>query len=78
MVIGIEYTDWEGCFDAGDSVLFQGGVYTIHHPPHRFRSKTRLKEYSTRQVTLELREFGGFEMQGTVGARIMYIRLEVF
>ena len=52
MGVGIEYTDWQGCFDAGDSVLFQGSVYTIHDPPHRFHSKTRLKERSTRQVTL--------------------------
>jgi hypothetical protein len=53
MFVGIEYADFKSGFDAGDSVLFQGGVYTIHHPSHRVRTKTRLQKCSTCQVKRE-------------------------
>ena len=49
-VLGIEHTDFKGCFDAGDSVLLQGGVYSVHNPSHRVCSKTRLEECSARQM----------------------------
>ena len=69
---GIEHADFKSSFDAGHSVLFQGGVYAVYHLPHRFRSKNRLKEYSTRQV---ISASSGFDrvVEGTV----MYSRLEM-
>lgn len=60
---GIEHTDWKGCFDAGDSVLLQRGIYTVYRSPHCIRSKTRLEECSTRQV-ISKRGNSGVEVKG--------------
>jgi hypothetical protein len=77
MGVGIEYTDWEGCFDASDSVLFQGGVYTVYYPPHRFCSKTRFKEYSTRQVISDHGNLNRLKGRDSWGVDKMYSRLDV-